>query len=155
MIDESNARRVDSWIVEAEQLGARKLVGGSRQGTLVPPTLLADVPPEAKVVREEVFGPVCNVDQVPSFEAALAAVNDSRFGLQAAVFTHDLGHALLAHEALEVGAVILNEAPSFRVDHMPYGGVKDSGLGREGIRTAIVDMTEPRLLITGALSPSH
>lgn len=155
MIDESNARRVDSWIAEAEQLGARKLVGGSRQGTLVPPTLLADVPPEAKVVREEVFGPVCNVDQVPSFEAALAAVNDSRFGLQAAVFTHDLGHALLAHEALEVGAVILNEAPSFRVDHMPYGGVKDSGLGREGIRTAIVDMTEPRLLITGALSPSH
>lgn len=152
MIDENNARRVESWVEEAQQLGARKLHGNKRQGTFVPPTLLCDVPARAKVIREEVFGPVASIDRVPSFEAALAAVNDSRFGLQAAVFTNDLGHALAAHEALEVGAVILNEAPSFRVDHMPYGGVKDSGLGREGIRTAIVDMTEPRLLVTGALA---
>ncbi len=153
MIDENNARRVESWIDEAAFLGATKLVGDKRQGTFVPPALLCAVPQQAKVIREEVFGPVCAINRVPSFEAALASVNDSRFGLQAAVFTHDLGHALAAHEALEVGAVILNEAPSFRVDHMPYGGVKDSGLGREGIRTAIVDMTEPRLLITGALPP--
>lgn len=151
MIDEQNARRVESWVAEAESLGARKLCGGARQGTFVPPTLLAQAPSHAKVVCEEVFGPVCHVDKVPSFEAALSAVNDSRFGLQAALFTHDLGHALKAHEELAVGAVVLNEAPSFRIDHMPYGGVKDSGLGREGIRSAIVDMTEPRLLITGVL----
>lgn len=152
MIDEQNARRVESWIDEAVSLGARKLCGGERQGTFVPPTLLVDAPAQAKVVCEEVFGPVCHLDKVASFESALSAVNDSRFGLQAALFTHDLGHALRAHEALDVGAVILNEAPSFRVDHMPYGGVKESGLGREGIRSAIVDMTEPKLLITGALS---
>jgi len=151
MIDEQNARRVESWIAEAESLGARRLSGGPREATFVPPTLLAEAPPQARVVREEVFGPVCHLGKVPSFAAALAAVNDSRFGLQAAVFTRDLGHALAAHEELAVGAVILNEAPSFRIDHMPYGGVKDSGLGREGIRTAILDMTEPRLLITGAL----
>lgn len=155
MIDEHNARRVESWVAEAESLGARRLYGGERQGTFLPPTLLAEAPPHARVVREEVFGPVCHLDRVPSFEAALASVNDSRFGLQAAVFTHDLGHALRAHEELCVGAVILNEAPSFRIDHMPYGGVKDSGLGREGIRSAIVDMTEPRLLITGALPSAH
>jgi acyl-CoA reductase-like NAD-dependent aldehyde dehydrogenase len=151
LIDEQNARRVESWISEAAQLGGRQLCGGVRQGTFVPPTLLAAVPSQAQVVRDEVFGPVCVLDQVPSFAAAIAAVNDSRFGLQAAVFTRDLGHALAAHEELAVGAVILNEAPSFRIDHMPYGGIKDSGLGREGIRSAIVDMTEPRLLITGAL----
>jgi acyl-CoA reductase-like NAD-dependent aldehyde dehydrogenase len=88
---------------------------------------------------------------VNDFETAIERVNDSRYGLQAAVFTRDLAHALSAHEKLLVGAVVLNEAPSFRIDHMPYGGIKDSGLGREGIRTTILDMTEPRLLITGTL----
>lgn len=151
MIDEQNARRIESWVAEAEQLGARALVRGVRQGTLVFPTLLCDVPRHARVVREEVFGPVCNIDCVGSFSEAIDAVNDSRYGLQAAVFTNDLRHALLAHEKLAVGAVVLNEAPSFRIDHMPYGGIKDSGLGREGIRTAILDMTEPRLLVTGVL----
>lgn len=151
MIDETNARRVENWIAEAEQLGARKLVSGPRLGNFVPPTLLCDVPASAKVAKEEVFGPVCNVDCVNDFETAIERVNDSRYGLQAAVFTRDLAHALSAHEKLLVGAVVLNEAPSFRIDHMPYGGIKDSGLGREGIRTTILDMTEPRLLITGTL----
>ena len=94
---------------------------------------------------------MCNLDRVASFDAAVAAVNDSRYGLQAAVFTRDLGHGLRAFDELEVGAVILNEAPSFRIDHMPYGGVKESGLGREGIRNAIEDLTELRLLVTGTL----
>ncbi|MFO0575317.1 MAG: aldehyde dehydrogenase family protein [Polyangia bacterium] len=151
MIDENNARRVESWVNEAVAQGARLLCGGEREQTLVQPTVLADVPASARVACDEVFGPVCNLDRVPSFEAAVQAVNDSRYGLQAAVFTRDLGHSLRAFDELEVGAVILNEAPSFRIDHMPYGGVKDSGLGREGIRSAIEDMTELRLLVTGSL----
>ena len=133
MIDENNARRVESWVKEATAQGARLLCGGEREETLVQPTVLADVPASARIACDEVFGPVCNLDRVPSFEAAVQAVNDSRYGLQAALFTRDLGHGLRAFDELEVGAVILNEAPSFRIDHMPYGGVKDSGLGREGI----------------------
>jgi glyceraldehyde-3-phosphate dehydrogenase (NADP+) len=151
MIDENNARRVESWVQEAVAQGARLLCGGERSQTLVSPTVLCDVPASARVACDEVFGPVCNIDRVPSFEAAVQAVNHSRYGLQAAVFTRDLGHSLRAFDELEVGAVILNEAPSFRIDHMPYGGVKDSGLGREGIRSAIEDMTELRLLVTGTL----
>lgn len=151
MIDESNARRVEAWISEATAAGARLLCGGGRQGAVVPPTVLADVPPDARVACDEIFGPVCNLDRVASFDAAVRAVNASRYGLQAALFTRDLGHALRAFDELEVGAVILNEAPSFRIDHMPYGGVKESGLGREGIRNAIEDMTEVRLLVTGTL----
>jgi acyl-CoA reductase-like NAD-dependent aldehyde dehydrogenase len=151
LIDEANARRVQSWTDEAEKLGGRRLCGGDRQGALIPATVLAEVPPNAKAVCDEVFGPVCCLDRAASFEDAVRAVNDSRFGLQAALFTRDLGHSLRAFSEFEVGAVVLNEAPSFRIDHMPYGGVKDSGFGREGIRDAITDMTEPRLLITGTL----
>ena len=151
MIDEANARRVESWIAEAVSQGARLLCGGERLGNVVQPTVLADVPATARACRDEVFGPVCNIDRVPSWDAAVSAVNASRYGLQAAVFTRDLGHSLRAFEELQVGAVILNEAPSFRIDHMPYGGVKESGFGREGIRAAIEDMTELRLLVTGAL----
>lgn len=151
MIDEANARRVESWVGEAVTAGAQLLCGGQRDGTVVQPTVLAAVPPTARAACDEIFGPVCNLDRVASFDAALQAVNDSRYGLQAALFTHDLGHALRAFDELEVGAVILNEAPSFRIDHMPYGGVKESGLGREGIRNAIEDLTEVRLLVTGTL----
>lgn len=151
MIDEANARRVEEWICEAAELGARVLCGGGRSGPFVEPTVLTDVPPGAKASCDEIFGPVCNVERVDSFGAAVAAVNASPYGLQAAVFTRDLGHSLRAFEELEVGAVILNEAPSFRIDHMPYGGVKMSGFGREGIRCAIEDMTELRMLVTGTL----
>lgn len=151
MIDEANARRVESWIAEAETLGARRLCGGERKGALIPATVLENVPSSAKASCEELFGPVCNIERVASFEAAVAAVNASKFGLQASLFTRDLGHSLRAFNELTVGAVILNEAPSFRIDHMPYGGVKDSGFGREGIRCAIEDMTELRLLVTGSL----
>lgn len=154
MIDENNARRVESWVAEAVSQGARLLCGGERVEpgkTVLSPAVLADVPHHAHVACDEIFGPVCNIDRVPSFEAALQVVNDSRYGLQAAVYSRDLGNSLRAFDDLEVGAVILNEAPSFRIDHMPYGGVKDSGLGREGIRNAIEDMTELRLLVTGAL----
>ncbi len=153
MIDETNARRVEEWIGEAKTLGAQLLCGGERQGAVVAPTVLAAVPTKARASCDEIFGPVCNLERVPSFDAAVQAVNDSRYGLQAAVFTRDLGHSLRAFDELEVGAVILNEAPSFRIDHMPYGGVKESGLGREGIRSSIEDMTEQRLLVTGTLPP--
>jgi glyceraldehyde-3-phosphate dehydrogenase (NADP+) len=147
MIDEANARRVESWIAEGVAAGARLLVGGPRQGALVPPTVLAGVPRDAKLAREEVFGPTVNLEEVASFEEAIAVVNDSVFGLQCGVFTRDLPHAFRAFERITVGAVIVNEAPSYRIDHMPYGGVKDSGFGREGIRHAIRDMTEERLLV--------
>ncbi len=151
MIDAQNAQRIERWVEQALHAGAVALYRGGRQGNVVAPTVLSRVPRDAAVCCEEAFGPVCVVEQVPSFSAGIAAINDSRFGLQAAVFTRDLGHSLRAFDELIVGAVILNDAPSFRMDHMPYGGVKDSGLGREGIRCAIADMTEPRLLVASAL----
>jgi len=155
LIDEGNAQRIASWIAEAKSLGGRLLCGGERQPApherIISATVLEDVPAQARAACEEIFGPVCNIECVPSFDAAVRAVNASKFGLQAALFTRDLGHALAAFAEIEAGAVVLNEAPSFRIDHMPYGGVKESGFGREGIRCAIEDMTEPRLLITGTL----
>ena len=147
MIDEANARRVESWIEEARSAGARVLVGGARRGALLPPTVLAGVPRDTRLARDEVFGPTVNLEQVASFDEAIDAVNDSRFGLQCGVFTRDLPHTFRAFERIAVGAVIVNDAPSYRIDHMPYGGVKDSGFGREGIRHAIRDMTEERLLV--------
>ena len=147
MIDEANARRVEEWIGEAVARGARVLVGGARRGTIIPPTILTDVPPSARVACDEIFGPVCLVERVPDFATGVARADDSRYGLQAGVFTRDLAAALSAFERLTVGAVIINDAPSYRVDHMPYGGVKDSGFGREGIRSAAMDMTEEKLLV--------
>jgi glyceraldehyde-3-phosphate dehydrogenase (NADP+) len=147
MIDEANARRIESWIAEAVELGAKVLLGGPRRGAVVPPTVLAGVPQRARLACEEAFGPTVNLERVDTFEEAIARVNDSVFGLQCAVFTRDLGHTMRAFERILVGAVIINDAPSFRIDHMPYGGVKDSGFGREGIRSAIADMTEERLLV--------
>lgn len=146
LIDEASAARLQDWIDAAVAAGARVLCGGRRRGALLPATVLEAVPRTAAIVAEEAFGPVVVLEPFADFEQALAAVNASRYGLQAGVFTHDLRHALRAWDVLEVGGVIVGDIPSWRVDHMPYGGVKDSGLGREGVRCAIEDMTEPRLL---------
>jgi acyl-CoA reductase-like NAD-dependent aldehyde dehydrogenase len=153
MIDAGNAQRIERWVDEAERSGARLLARGGRHGQVISPTVLTEVPTDAQVCREEAFGPICLIERVADFSTGIAAINASRFGLQAAVFTRDLGHSLRAFDELVVGAVILNDAPSFRLDHMPYGGVKESGHGREGLRCAIADMTEPRLLVTNALPP--
>ncbi|RMD64409.1 MAG: aldehyde dehydrogenase family protein, partial [Planctomycetota bacterium] len=147
VIDDAAAERLDAWIDEAVDRGARVLTGGRRQGRLVQPTVLFSPPEDASVVRCEVFGPVVSVIAVESFEEALDRVNDSEFGLQAGVFTNRLDRALTAWEQLEVGGVVVNDASTFRADAMPYGGVKRSGLGREGVRSAIEHMTEPRVLV--------
>jgi glyceraldehyde-3-phosphate dehydrogenase (NADP+) len=147
MIDEANARRIETWIDEAVSRGARVLLGGPRRDRVVPPTVLTGVPRDARLAAEEAFGPTVNLERIDSFADGIRAVNDSRYGLQCGVFTRDLGNTLAAFEQISVGAVIVNDAPSFRVDHMPYGGVKDSGLSREGLRSAIRDYTEERLLV--------
>jgi aldehyde dehydrogenase (NAD+) len=147
LIDEPSAARVQEWVDEAVAVGARLLTGGGRNGTTYAPTLLADVPADARVACEEVFGPVLVVSVVDGTDAALAAVNDSRFGLQAGVFTHDLQSAFRAHRDLEVGGVVIGDVPSFRADQMPYGGVKESGVGREGVRAAMEDLTYERVLV--------
>lgn len=146
MIAESEAVRLESWVNEAVVAGAKILCGGSRAGAMFEATLLENVSPDLKISREEAFGPVAILSPFDDFDAALHAVNDSRFGLQAGIFTRDLYKALRSWDTLEVGGVIIGDIPSWRVDNMPYGGVKDSGLGREGIRSAIAEMTEPRLL---------
>lgn len=147
LVDESAARRLEEWIAEATAAGARVLLGGAADGVYMPPTVLTDVPSAASISCEEAFGPVAVLSRFEDFSAALDEVNSSRFGLQAGVFTNDLAHAWQAYERLHVGSVIVNDAPTYRVDSMPFGGVKDSGLGREGVRWAIEDMTEPRTLV--------
>jgi acyl-CoA reductase-like NAD-dependent aldehyde dehydrogenase len=147
LIDEGAARRVETWIAEAVVAGAKVRLGGKRQGSVVEATVLTDVTPEMKVSCQEVFGPVVTVTPYVKFEDALAGLNESRYGLQAGVFTRDLKKAFQAYRDLEVGAVLINEIPTFRADHMPYGGVKDSGLGREGLRYAIEEMTDIKLLV--------
>ncbi len=150
IISTEHVERIHSWVQEAVTQGAEVLLGGmiaDPAHNVYAPTILTNTRKGMKVVDEEVFGPVMIVEEVRDFEAGLDAINDSRFGLQAGVFTTNKDRAKLAHQTLEVGAVIINNVPGFRVDSMPYGGVKDSGLGREGIRYAIEDMTEPRLLI--------
>lgn len=144
MIDVSEATRLERLIAEC---GGKVLCGGKRTGAMLEATVLEDVPKTAKVVTDEAFGPVVVLSRFSDFEAALAEVNDSRFGLQAGVFTDDLHRAMRAWDALEVGGVVVGDVPSWRVDSMPYGGVKQSGLGREGVRFAIEDMTEVRLLV--------
>jgi len=148
MIEEAEAARVDAWVREAVAAGARVLTGGRRlAGAMYAPTILTDVPPDAKVCAEEVFAPLVGLFRVRTFDEAIRAVNRSTFGLQAGVFTSDLDHALEAFDRLDTGGVIVNDVPTWRIDHMPYGGVKDSGLGREGPRYTIEEMTEPRLLV--------
>ena len=147
MIDEAAAMRLVDWIAEARAAGAKLLCGGGRTGSMLEASVLEDVPRDAKLNRLEAFGPVTVLAKFDAFDEALAQVDDSAYGLQAGLFTDDLGHAMRAWDELEQGAVIVNDIPSFRVDNMPYGGVKLSGLGREGIRYAIADMTEQRLMV--------
>lgn len=147
LVDEAAADRLRAWLAEATAAGARVLLGGAIDGLAMEPTVLTDVPPEASISCEEAFGPVAVLSRFSNFDRALDEVNASRFGLQAGIFTNDLDHAWEAHRRLHVGSVIVNDAPTYRVDNMPFGGVKDSGLGREGIRFAIEDMTEPRTLV--------
>ncbi|MCA0395395.1 MAG: aldehyde dehydrogenase family protein [Proteobacteria bacterium] len=147
VIDEDAASRIEAWVAAAERKGAKRLAGGRRKGNLVPATLLEKVPRDSDLYRREVFGPVAMLEPFDDFDQAIDRVNDSDFGLQAGVFTGQLAHAMRAWDRLEVGGVIVGDVPSFRVDNMPYGGVKHSGLGREGVRWAIEDMSEPRLLV--------
>ena len=146
MVDVGAVARTDEWVREALDGGARALTGARADGLFYEPTVLVDVPREARVCGEEVFAPVVNLFRVPDFAAAVREINDSRFGLQCGIFTSSLDRALTAHDELEVGGVIVNDVPTWRTDSMPYGGVKESGLGREGLRWSIDDMTEPRLL---------
>ncbi len=147
MISEKEARRVEEWINSALKHGARLLCGGRRQGAILEATLLEEVPKEENICREEAFGPVAILSSFTDFRAAINEVNDSAFGLQTGVFTRDIYKMNLAWDTLEVGGVIIGDVPSWRADQMPYGGIKDSGLGREGIRYAIEDMTDIRLLV--------
>jgi acyl-CoA reductase-like NAD-dependent aldehyde dehydrogenase len=147
MIDEAAAARLQGWIDEARAAGAVVLCGGGRSGALLEATLLEGVPEHLPLHAEEAFGPVALLEPFATFDEALERVNRSQYGLQAGVFTGDLRRALRAWEELEVGGVVVGDVPSFRVDTMPYGGVKGSGLGREGVRYAIEDMSETRLLV--------
>lgn len=150
MITESAAAQVEEWIREAVKGGATLRCGGQREGAVLHPTVLTDVKPSMSVCAREVFAPLVTVVPFDDFEEAVALVNDSRYGLQAGVFTNSLSNTMFAFEHLEVGGVIINDVPTYRMDHMPYGGVKDSGFGREGVRYAIEEMTEMKLL---ALNP--
>jgi acyl-CoA reductase-like NAD-dependent aldehyde dehydrogenase len=150
MIDLESAKRVVSWVEEAKQGGAKLLTPVRREGSRLWPVIVAEVPKGAKLSDREVFGPVATVEPYESFEDALAKANDTPYGLQASVFTRDIGRAMKAFERLEVGGVIVNEAPTMRIDNFPYGGTKASGFGREGVRYAIEEMTEPRTLFLKA-----
>ncbi|MFI6024375.1 aldehyde dehydrogenase family protein [Amycolatopsis magusensis] len=147
VVDEAAAERIVTWIGEAVEGGARVLAGGGRDGATVEPTLLTDVSPEAKVWAEEVFGPVLVLSVVDSAEAAFDSVNNSQYGLQAGVFTRDVELAVRASAELEVGGVIIGDVPSYRADQMPYGGVKGSGRGREGVPAAMADLTEEKVTV--------
>lgn len=153
LIDQAAAQRVEQWIAEAVAQGARVLLGGRRMGSVVEATVLGNVKPDMKVSCQEVFGPVVTVTPYRHLDEAITGLNQSDYGLQAGVFTQDVNKIFHAFRHLEVGAVLANEIPTFRADHMPYGGVKDSGLGREGVRSAIEDMTEPRLLVLNLKEP--
>jgi acyl-CoA reductase-like NAD-dependent aldehyde dehydrogenase len=146
MIESRHVTRVLSWVEEATRAGAQLVTGGSANGNVVAPIVLTGTSPEQRVCKDEIFGPVTVVEAVDDFEAGLAACNASRFGIQVSVFTRDLGRALTAFRELDFPGVLINDAPSFRVDNVPYGGVRDSGRGREGVRFAIEEFTEPKLL---------
>lgn len=147
VIDQGAADRIEAWVGEAVKGGATIRFGAERAGRVIRPTVLENVPTTSQVYREEVFGPVVVLEPANDFEHALQRVNDGRYGLQAGVFTRDWRRARLAFETLEVGGVVIDDAPSFRSDGMPYGGVKASGLGREGVRSTMEDYTEPRVLV--------
>ena len=144
---ENEAKRLEHWIQDSLSAGGRLLCGGKRDGAFLEATLLENVPKDEKICRQEAFGPVAVLAPFNRFKEALAEVNDSRFGLQTGIFTRDIYKAHQAWNELEVGGVVIGDIPSWRADQMPYGGVKDSGLGREGIRYAMEDMTEIRLMV--------
>jgi acyl-CoA reductase-like NAD-dependent aldehyde dehydrogenase len=147
LVDEKAARRVEEWVDEALAGGAKALVSGTRDGATFPPTVLVDVPAGSRCATEEIFGPVLTLAAFDGADEAIALVNDSRFGLQTGLFTHDIQTAFRAHRDLEVGGVVVGDVPSFRADQMPYGGVKESGVGREGLKYAMVDFTYERVLV--------
>ena len=147
LIRESDAIRVTQWVDEAVRSGARLVCGGARKGSIVEPTVLTGTKPEMKVNCQEIFGPVVTIEPYRAFDEALRRINSSNYGLQAGLFTRDAKLLFQAFDDLDVGALIAGDIPSFRIDQMPYGGVKDSGLGREGLRYAIEEMTEPKLLV--------
>ena len=147
LIRESDAARASDWIQEAVRGGARLLCGGRRNGALLEPAVLTGTKPDMKVNCQEIFAPVVTVEPYDDFNAAVRQINNSPYGLQAGIFTRDAKLLFHAYEELEVGGVIAGDVPAFRIDHMPYGGIKDSGLGREGLRYAIEEMTEPKLLV--------
>ncbi|MFZ4401742.1 MAG: aldehyde dehydrogenase family protein [Bacteroidales bacterium] len=147
MIDENNAIRVEEWVNEAINSGAKLLCGGKRKLAFYPPTVLTDTHKDMKVCAQEVFGPVVTLEPYHDFKDAVDYINDSRYGLQAGVFTNSILEMNQAFSQLEVGGVIINDVPTFRVDHAPYGGIKDSGLGREGVKYAMMDMMEAKILI--------
>jgi aldehyde dehydrogenase (NAD+) len=152
LVSEDAARRVEAWVDEAVAAGATVLIGGTRDGSSFAPTVLVDVPDHARCSTEEVFGPVMVVRAFDGFDEAVERVNDSRFGLQAGVFTHDLQTAFRAHRDLEMGGVVIGDVPSFRADQMPYGGAKASGVGREGLRYAMEDFTYERVLVLAGVA---
>jgi len=146
MISEQEALRVEQWVKEAVDKGARLLTGGSRRGTLFPPTVLEQMPKEAKLDCQEVFGPVVTLYRVDSLQEAVEKANAVEYGLHGAIFTSNLNHAFYAVKHMEVGGIMVNDSTDYRVDLMPFGGVKKSGLGREGIRFALQEMTEPKVV---------
>ncbi len=152
LIDEENAVRIEDWVNEARQGGATIITGGARTGSLYRPTILTGTNNSMKVRSEEVFGPVVIVEKYTTFQEAVDLVNDSKYGLQAGVFTNLYSEMNYAFNRLEVGGVIINDSPSYRSDHMPYGGVKESGFGREGVKYAIQDMLEPRVMVLPSLN---
>jgi acyl-CoA reductase-like NAD-dependent aldehyde dehydrogenase len=147
MVDGAAAERTQRWVDEAVAMGGKIMLGGKADGNFFPPTILTDVPPQAQVCSNEAFAPLAVAFRFKDFGDAIKQVNDSMFGLQTGVFTNDLANSWRAFNELEVGGVIVNDVPTYRIDHMPYGGVKDSGLGREGLRWAIEDMTEVRIMV--------
>jgi acyl-CoA reductase-like NAD-dependent aldehyde dehydrogenase len=152
LIDVASAERVAGWIADAVAAGAQVLTGGTRDGALLQPTVLVDVPADSAVSCQEVFGPVVVVEPVDDLDQGLRRVDDSRFGLQAGVFTHDLQVAFRAHRELQVGGVIIGDVPTYRAEQMPYGGVKESGVGREGVHSTMEDYTEPRVLVLSGIA---
>jgi acyl-CoA reductase-like NAD-dependent aldehyde dehydrogenase len=151
LIDAGQVKRVLSWIHEATEAGANLRCGGEAEGNCISPAVFTDVPADAKIWREEVFGPVTVVEPFGDFDDAIRAANETRYGLQAGVFTPSIAHAMKAIRELDYGGVLINDVPTFRMDNFPYGGVKDSGIGREGVRFAMEDMTEPKVAVIHGL----
>lgn len=147
MISSSEADRVESWVKEAAAQGAKVICGGKKEGSVYHPAILTDTTPEMKVVREEIFGPVAVVEKVSSFEEGVSQCDRSQYGLQAGIFTSNINRALRAIKMIDAGGIMINDFPSYRIDHMPYGGNKNSGLGREGAKFAIEEMTTLRMII--------